>query len=75
MATKTTVEKIQFDSCNSNYIRMAASAINETRKANGHVNQGMASARMARECEIDTDEAREYVERVVSDANDMEWNG
>ena len=73
MARVKTIEEINYDSNRSNYERMAARAINITRKNNGHVSPGMAIARMAIECGIDKDEATEYVNGVISDANDIEF--
>ena len=74
MATYKTVENLGADTTKSNYYRTACDAINKTRKTNGHICSDNAIEKMGIETGIDASECREYVEMVISDADDAEWN-
>lgn len=68
MVTYKRIRKLNYDSTLSNYQRMAASAINETRKSNGHINQIAAVEKLQRQTNLPEDEAVEYIEIVISEA-------
>lgn len=73
---KKTLEKMQIDSNFSDVDRMAAGALLETRKRNGHRDLKAAAKNLKQYYGwLDFDTALDYVTDVANIADDREWTG
>ena len=72
---KETLININEDSTKSDYQRQAAHCLQETKHRNHKINKFAAIGRLINSTSLGRDEAVEYVEMVISDAENMEWEG
>lgn len=72
---KRTLQTLNEDSTQSDFFRTAAWCLLNTKYSNGGINEAAAVVMTEQDCSIPRSEAREYVEMVISEAEDMEWEG